>query len=78
MHSETTIGKKTIQAAKDKLKTNGWSMRHAAAHLGYSYTHFVFSLTGRRPLSRVMFEKIMLIPICERPRKPGPRKAAKS
>jgi hypothetical protein len=76
MNSETITQTKARKAALDKLKEQGWSVRHAAEYLGYSLTHLTFSLnrTDGRPLSKPMFEKIMAIPKCEHPRKPGPPK----
>ena len=37
-----------VREAKISLRDKAWSYRSAAKYLGYSYTHFVYVMTGRR------------------------------
>jgi len=51
----------TLAAAKVTLKRKGWTYRAAAKHLGYSYTHFAYVMTGRRS-SRVFMQRLAALP----------------
>lgn len=53
-----------VERAKKTLKIKGWSYRRAASHLGYSYTHFVYVLTGRRE-SKTLLDLIEKLPRLE-------------
>jgi hypothetical protein len=59
-------------AARNKLKELGWSQRHAAEYLSYSFFHFSRVMTGHR-VSWTILEKIMALPPCPNPRKPWPK-----
>jgi len=48
--------------AKKILRSRGWSWKRAAEHMGYSYIHVAFMLTGRRPLSAPARERIAALP----------------
>jgi len=71
MKTGTQTRNETRLAARNKLKELGWSQRHAAEELGYSFLHFNHVLLGKRE-SWTVLEKIMALPPCPNPRKPWP------
>jgi len=54
MVSRNQREKANIEVVKKQLKSKGWSYRGAAKQLGYSYTHVVHTLTGRRYSFRLL------------------------
>ncbi|MGE4489144.1 MAG: hypothetical protein AB7E95_06340 [Kiritimatiellales bacterium] len=43
-----------LQQAREIINQKGWSLRGAAKELGYTWTHFIFVLTGRRESQRLL------------------------
>lgn len=44
----------TVLAARNSLKTKGWSYRRAAKPLGVHYSHLCLVLTGKRSSRRLL------------------------
>ena len=51
-----------VLRARRHLAATGWSYRKACAEIGYSYTHFVFIMTGRREMTVPLMKKVMALP----------------
>lgn len=61
----------TANSAKKILRAKGWGWRRASEHMGYSYTHLAYVLTGRRPVSAPFVARVRALPQSPIPFRPS-------